>query len=59
MRAHVELYKAHLAEQKERAFAQWQSSGYRDEAAWNRFLQCMARGIEINADMRMRYAPQP
>ena len=39
MRAHVELYKAHLAEQKERAFAQWQSSGYRDEAALEESLR--------------------
>lgn len=54
MREHVELYKTHLVEQKERAFAKWQASRYTDLCAWNEFLRLMARGIEINADMRMR-----
>ena len=43
MRDHVELYKAHLGEQKERAFANWRASRYTDMAAWDEFLRLVKR----------------
>ena len=46
------LYLQHLGEQKERAFARWQASGYADVAAWAEFIRLFDAMIDHRFKVR-------